>query len=162
VIDLTGDGDETGAFLVRRVSHAIMNDLAVVRLLLDSANDPGLSPEGAAGLAKAADLVGDVADLLGQLSSLARPSTGPVDTDLREIVGRIDRLLAVVAGPAGTLRAELPERPVVASVDPRRAQHRLLADVAALSDVVQAGATITVAVGDDGITVVAGDAVLHS
>jgi hypothetical protein len=148
VIDLTGDGGEAGAILVRRVSHAVMNDLAVVRLLLDSVNGPNLAPEASAGLDKAAGLVGDVADLLGQLSALARPATGRVDTDLREVVERVDRLLDVAAGPGATVQMVLPDAPVVVAVDPRRAQQSLLADIAALGQAVEPGSTITVAIED--------------
>jgi hypothetical protein len=145
VIDLTGDGD-AGAILVRRVSHAVMNDLAVVRLLLDSVNGPELPPEASAGLVKAAGLVGDVADLLGQLSALARPGKGSVDADLRDVVRRVDRLLDVAAGPGATVQTVLPDGPVVAVVDPRRAQQCLLADIAALGEEVEPGSTITVGI----------------
>ncbi|MCU1372805.1 MAG: hypothetical protein JWO68_91 [Actinomycetia bacterium] len=147
MIDLTGAGGEAGGVLVRRVSHAVMNDLAVVRLLLDSAGaELPSGSESAAGLVKAADLVGNVADLLGQLSALARPATGCVDADLREVVRRVDRLLDVAAGPGATVRTALPDAPVVAVVDPRRAQHALLADIAVLGQASEPGSTITVGI----------------
>jgi hypothetical protein len=162
VIDLTGDGNEAGAVLVRRVSHAVMNDLAVVRLLLDSANGPAVPPEAAAGLTKAADLIGDTADLLGQLSALCRPGTGVVDADLREVVSRIERLLDVAAGPGASVAADLPDEAVRAAVDPREAQQRLLAQVAALGEVVAPGGTITVGVAGGAITVEAVDVTVQA
>jgi two-component sensor histidine kinase len=162
VIDLTGDGTEAGAVLVRRVSHAVMNDLAVVRLLLDSANGQALSPDASAALDKASTLVGDVADMLGQLSALARPGRGEVDADLRDVVGRIGHLLDVVAGPAARVRVVLPDEPVVASVDPRRAQQELLADVAALGGVAEPGTTITVGIEGGALAVAAGDVAIHT
>jgi len=158
VIDLTGDGGEAGAILVRRVSHAVMNDLAVVRLLLDSANGAAIPPDAAAALDKASGLVGDVADLLGQLSALARPGAGAVDADLGEVVGRIARLLDVAAGPAATVRVARPDEAVVVEVDPRRAQQELLAEVATIGDAAEPGTTITVAVADGSIAVTTEDA----
>jgi hypothetical protein len=162
VIDLTGDGTEAGAILVRRVSHAVMNDLAVVRLLLDSANGSLLPPDAAAALDKASGLVGDVADLLGQLSALARPGGGAVEADLGDLVGRIARLLDVAAGPAASVRVVAPDGAVVAEVDPRRTQQDVLRDVAALGDGAEPGTTITVAVEHGSVTVAAADASIRT
>jgi hypothetical protein len=161
VIDLTGDGSDAGALLVRRVSHAVMNDLAVVRLLLDSAA-LDLPPEATTGLEKAAGLVGEVADLLGQLSALARPGAGPVEADLRDVVGRIEALLEVAAGPAATVRVELPEDPVLAPVDVRRAQQALLADVIARGDVAEPGTTLVLGIDAGRVTVAAEDVAIST
>jgi len=162
VIDLTGDGAEAGAVLVRRVSHAVMNDLAVVRLLLDSANGQALSADASAALDKASGLVGDVADLLGQLSALARPGSGEIDADLRDVVGRVAHLLDVVAGPAASVRVVLPDEPVVATVDPRRAQQALLADVAAIGSAAEPGTTITVGIEEGVLTAAAEDVAIRT
>jgi hypothetical protein len=149
--------DETSELLLRRVSHAVLNDLAVVRLLLDSARDPGMSPATVDNLARASSRIGEVADTLAQLSALACGAGGPVAVDLREVVGRVDRLLDVAAGPAATVRSSLPEVPVVVEVDVREAQHNLLSDVASLGGSATPGATITVAVAEGGITIVCDD-----
>ncbi|MCU1487078.1 MAG: hypothetical protein JWN67_3824 [Actinomycetia bacterium] len=162
MIDLTGDGNEAGAALVRRVSHAIMNDLAVVRLLLDSANGPAQAPDASAALDKASGLVGDVADLLGQLSAFARPGRGEVAADLRDVVGRIEHLLEVVSGPAASVRVVLPDEPVIATVDPRRAQQELLADVAAIGAAAEPGTTITVGIEDGALAVAAEDVAIRT
>jgi hypothetical protein len=162
VIDLTGDGSEAGALLVRRVSHAVMNDLAVVRLLLDSATGPAVPPDAAAAMEKAATLVGDVADLLGQLSALARPGAGTTEVDLRDVVARVGALLEVAAGPAAHVAVELPEQPVLAAVDVRRAQQGLLAEVTALGDGAEPGTTITVGIDGGELTVAAEDVAIRT
>jgi hypothetical protein len=162
VIDLTGDGSDSGALLVRRVSHAVMNDLAVVRLLLDSAGGQGVPPDAAAALEKASGLVGDVADLLGQLSALVRPPAGTVDADLGDVLARVERLLGVAAGPAASVRVVLPEEPVAATIDPRRAQQDLLREVVALGGSAEPGTTITVAVEGGSISVATEDASIRT
>lgn len=156
MIDLRDEGGGEGNLLVRRVSHAVMNDLAVVRLLLDSAAST-VPPETAARLTKAAGLVGDVADLLGQLSALARPGSGPAETDLCDAVRQVELLLGVAAGPGATVQTQLPEQPVIAVVDVRRAQRALLADVTALGEGAAPGTTITVTVDGGAFAVSSGD-----
>lgn len=114
--------------LVRGVTHAVLNELAVVRLLLDTcrgtADDEALSMAGS--------IVSDVAELLGELGSLARGSDGVVRVDLGACVTGIRRLLDVAAGPSASVSVALSVAPVLATVDLRALQEALVERVASI------------------------------
>jgi hypothetical protein len=141
--------------LVRGVTHAVLNELAVVRLLLDACR--GGQPET---LDTAETIVTDAAELLGELGSLARQGEEPMDADLRSAVAHIGRLLAVAAGPAATVVVEATPEPVVACIDARAFQEALLGAVASLGATSPAGTVLRVTVAPGPVVTVEGQTVL--
>jgi signal transduction histidine kinase len=151
------DADVLGADpgLVRGVTHAVLNELAVVRLLLDACRAG--QPET---LDTAESIVTNAAELLGELGSLARQGEEPVEADLRSAVGHIGRLLTVAAGPAATVVVETASEPVVARVDARALQEALLGAVASLGATSPAGTVLRVTVAPGPVVAVDGQPVI--
>ena len=138
--------DDTLA-LVRAVSHAVLNDLAVVRLLLDISRDPVVAADPDTGLDAAIARVAKVGAVLQQLGLASRSGTAPEPTDVAELLSGARDLLEVAAG-ARPLVVDLPVELTV-EADAGEVLQRVLTTVLAVAREVEPGATMTLSLTAD-------------
>lgn len=134
--------DETLS-LIRAVSHAVLNDLAVVHLLLDIARDPLAAADPEIGLDAAVARVTKVGAVMQQLG-LASRATGPQEpVDVADLLRDAGDLLEVAAGAQITLVIDLPPRTGTVDVDPGGVLLRVLKAVLSTARQVEPGSTLT-------------------
>lgn len=142
--------DDTLA-LVRAVSHAVLNDLAVVRLLLDISRDPVVAADPETGLDAAIERVARVGALVQQLGLASRSDGAREPADVAELLRDAVDLLEVAAGSRTTLVLDLPGRGVMAVVDTGEVLQRVLTTVLAVARDVEPGSTMTLSLAADGL-----------
>lgn len=141
VAPATGNDDMLA--LVRAVSHAVLNDLAVLRLLLDISRDPMVAADPETGLDAAVERVARMGGVVQQLGLASRTDGNREVADVGELLREAMDLLEVAAGSRTTLVLELPVGPVVADVDTGEVLQRVLTAVLAVAREVEPGSTIT-------------------